>query len=180
MSSAADHGTQSPIDIDGRAATDGPGVVEVQFAPTTFRLDGTKYMPLDDQNSIILDGVAYRLVQTHFHRPSEHCLDGQQFAGEMHMVCLSDGGETAVVGVFLSRADGVVPLESAPISLAAAVPSNGRAFRYDGSLTTPPFTEGIKWVVYETPVELPWMCVSTGARPLQRRLATQVIPRREN
>ena len=164
--SGAVQGNQSPIDIDTHAAP-AVGVPELHFAPTAYRLDGTHYMPAIDQNWIVLDGATYRLIQMHFHRPSEHYLDGHQFAGEMHIVCQSDDGETAVVGVLLSRADGVIDLAATPVSLAAVVPS-GRVFRYDGSLTTPPFTEGIKWVVYETPVDLPWACVSTGARPLQQ------------
>lgn len=171
-------GNQSPIDIDSRAAVSGSGAPFVQFEPTAFRLEDTRYVPLTHQNGVRLDGVTYRLMQIHFHRPSEHFLDGQQFPGEMHIVCQSNG-EIAVVGVLLSRVDGVIDLETTPVSLGAVVPSIGRVFRYDGSLTTPPFTEGVKWVVYETPVELPWACVSTRARPLQHKNATLAVLRHE-
>ncbi|MCL2491013.1 MAG: carbonic anhydrase family protein [Propionibacteriaceae bacterium] len=170
-------GNQSPIDIDSRAAVPAAGMPELHFEPTAYRLDGTHYMPAGDQNWIILDGVTYRLVQMHFHRPSEHYLDGRQFAGEMHAVCQSDDGGTAVVGVLLSRTDGVIDLAATPVNLAAVVP-DGRVFRYDGSLTTPPFTEGVKWVVYEAPVELPWACVSAGARALQPKGATLAVTSR--
>ena len=168
-------GNQSPIDIDSLAAVSAPGTPEFDFAPTEFRLDGTQYVPLADQNAVLLGGVTYRLMQMHFHRPSEHFLDGQQFAGEMHVVCQSDNGETAVLGLFLNQVGGLIDPEACPVSLATVVPSSGRVFRYDGSMTTTPYTEGIQWVVYETPVELPWACVSTGARALQRKSTTLTV-----
>ena len=110
----------------------------------------------------------YALLQFHFHTPSEHLVDGSAAPAELHLVHRSAGGELMVVGVFLEEGGEHVLdelLVEAPeeeglaeevrdFPLRALLPRDLDSYRYDGSLTTPPFTEGVRWAVLAQPLEL--------------------------
>lgn len=120
--------------------------------------------------SIRLGHTRYELLQFHFHTPSEHVLDGRRFPVEQHFVHRGPSGETLVVGLFLAaggRGGGAQDrvLERLPeecgdevavggIDLAAALPRDLDTFRYPGSLTTSPNTEGVSWLVLRRPRRL--------------------------
>jgi carbonic anhydrase len=114
----------------------------------------------------------WTLAQFHFHAPSEHTVDGVSYPMEAHLVHVDNAGKPAVVvGVFikagrenagLARAFQALPAKSgdkgAPagttIDAGALLPADKTFFTYAGSLTTPPCTEGIRWYVLETPIEM--------------------------
>ncbi|MGB8022056.1 MAG: carbonic anhydrase family protein [Candidatus Nanopelagicales bacterium] len=118
-------------------------------------------------------GVVYELKQIHFHTRSEHTIDGDHYPIEVHFVHQANSGQTAVVAVLaelgkkanrawepyvtaaeeLSEADPPETVE-ADIDWAAMLPRSSAGFRYEGSLTTPPCTEGVHWNVLATPVRL--------------------------
>lgn len=120
-----------------------------------------------------LGGVVYDLKQIHFHTLSEHTINGRHYPIEVHFVHKSSSGQTAVVAVLaergkkankawepyvtaveeLSQADPPESVE-ADINWRAMLPKSSAGFRYDGSLTTPPCTEGVRWNVLATPVRL--------------------------
>lgn len=118
---------------------------------------------------LTVGGVAYDLRQFHWHTPSEHRVEGETFPMEMHLVHEGPGGSLLVVGIFLREghrhgelekifAD--LPEEGHPTSvpgfkLSRLLPGDRRSIRYRGSLTTPPFTEGVQWVVLVKPLEVP-------------------------
>ncbi len=125
---------------------------------------------LEESNSVILDGEKFYLLQAHFHAPAEHLINGKRYAAEVHFVHQAEDGHLAVIGVFLKRGKfnvawrpftKVVPSATAlaedteiEIDLESLMPSNLQTARYDGSLTTPPCTEGVSWNVLVNPVEL--------------------------
>ncbi len=119
-------------------------------------------------NYILLDGVRFDLLQFHFHRPVEHPIAGldPKPVLELHLVHSDSHGNLAVVAVPVVIGDGntgtldalmaAIPREKGWRSLlparfdaqALAPPRTATAFRYPGSLTTPPFAECVRWVVY--------------------------------
>jgi carbonic anhydrase len=125
---------------------------------------------VEGENALELDGERYELVQFHFHSPSEHVVDGRGYDLELHLVHRSEAGELAVVGVFLQRGptsgalapifeqlpDEVgphVPLAE-PFDPSEFLPRSRRHFRYRGSLTTPPCSEGVRWMVLREPISI--------------------------
>ena len=123
------------------------------------------------ESMLDLDGEHFRLVQFHFHAPSEHTLDGRRFQMEMHAVHQSQSGELAVVGVFIQSGvahptigqlwahipenEGMIDHhENVEIKPGALLPAKISLFRYSGSLTTPPCNENVRWIVIAEPIEL--------------------------
>jgi carbonic anhydrase len=123
-----------------------------------------------------LSGERWELVQFHWHTPSEHRVKGRATPLEMHLVHhRSDGtaadGPFLVIGMFLERGDASRPLArifdslavvdaenetvSVPgVNLRRVLPRRRESYRYSGSLTTPPFTEPVSWVVLGEPIEV--------------------------
>lgn len=120
----------------------------------------------------------YNAVQFHFHCPSEHSVDGKLYDCEMHIVHQKTGAtgldDLLVVGVLFKQGaanpfltslgfgTGNLPASGAQtaipgsIDLAASFSAQfaGQFWRYDGSLTTPPCTQSVKWFVMQTPAEM--------------------------
>ncbi|SDI32777.1 carbonic anhydrase [Actinokineospora alba] len=108
---------------------------------------------------VTLAGVRYDLVQFHFHTPAEHRVGGRADPLEMHLVHRSADGKLVVIGVPLrpgarSTVDTVLsrlapecgePVDVPDIDLATLLPANRLMLGYTGSLTTAPFTEGVRW-----------------------------------
>ena len=163
---------QSPIDISGGIRVE-LEPVQFDYKPSAFRvLDNghTVQVNVAPGNSIEVGGRRFDLVQFHFHRPSEERIDGKQFDMVAHLVHKDLDGRLAVVAVLLERgsAQAVVqsvwnnlPLEKGdeqaarvPMNVAELLPADRAYFTYMGSLTTPPCSEGVLWMVMRTPVTL--------------------------
>jgi carbonic anhydrase len=156
---------QSPIDIRG-VVRRGAGRIRTHYRRTAVELENTGHtidVEPERRQTLKLGGRRYRLLQLHFHSPSEHTLRGKRFALEIHFVHQADDGSRAVLGVLVRRGrrnrtfgrlldafprgvDERAQLEG-PINLRRLLPGSRQAFRYSGSLTTPPCTEGIRWLV---------------------------------
>lgn len=145
------------------------------------------------------DGVRYDLKDIHFHSPSEHTINGRRAALETHFVHQSAKGDYLYVAV-LSQV-GVADPMLAPVwtylptdqTAAAAIPDlliNARDlmltseefFVYSGSLTVPPCTEGVTWMVFSAPLSVSPEQVSAyenllgaTARPIQPRKDRDVL-----
>ena len=123
-------------------------------------------------SSLSEGGVTYSLAQFHFHSPSEHTLDGQSFPLEIHLVHTDSAGKPAlVVGLLVKEGRDNAALDTvfaslpkasgdkgepagATVDAAALLPADRSHFAYDGSLTTPPCTEGIRWRVMRQSIEM--------------------------
>ena len=163
---------QSPIDIkDGIKVDLEP--IKFRYQPSTFRIvdNGHTVQVQVGEGAITLTGKTYELVQFHFHRPSEEKVNGQRFDMVVHLVHKADDGQLAVVAVLLERGNenpfiqtlwNYMPLEkNAPVSppnatvdLNALLPTSRSYYTYMGSLTTPPCSEGVLWLVMKQPVQV--------------------------
>ena len=156
---------QSPVNLTGYTYANSTIAFHYAGSAVTARNNGhTVYLDYAEGDSIDIDGRRYELKGIHYHAPGEHLLDGQDFAAELHMVHGDPNGDLAVVGLLfrigeaspliqnlLDVAPGVgrsASLFGGP-SAAEYVPSRLDFYVYDGSLTTPPCTEGVRWVVMQ-------------------------------
>ncbi|WP_028403315.1 carbonic anhydrase [Ectobacillus panaciterrae] len=168
---------QSPINIEISQAKADEKLekLEIHYIPTEFSLVNNGHTvqanPKTTDNSIVVDGKEYKLAQFHFHTPSEHQFNGQNFDMELHLVHKDASGQLAVLGLMIKEGASNLSLEKAwaalpkkettedvklkePIDLMSILPKNQQSFRYNGSLTTPPCSEGVKWIVLEQPIEM--------------------------
>jgi carbonic anhydrase len=181
---------QSPINLDfpphaGQVSTNntatatGPLVLRYpRFIKAGVTVEnsghGSPQINFPKQFSIEVNNQQYRLLQVHFHTPSEHTFNGKHFPAEAHLVHQNpETGERIVVAVMIRTGlgNGVIQaaLDSAPnaetgtsanltkaISLPTLLPGavTGRRYAtYNGSLTTPPCSEPIQWYVLLDPVQ---------------------------
>ena len=188
---------QSPIDIrDGIRVDLDP--VQFDYKPSAFRVvdnGHTVQVNVGPGNSIEVMGRRFELVQFHFHRPSEERIDGKQFDMVAHLVHKDVGGRLAVVAVLLERgaAHSLVqlvwnnlPLEKgdevsarATLDLNQLLPKDVRYYTYMGSLTTPPCSEGVLWMVMQQPVQISADQIGVFARlyPMNARPVQQASGR---
>lgn len=164
---------QSPIDIPAGAPVN-PADIVFNYSPSALTVVNnghTIQANYDAGSTITIDGMDYQLLQFHFHGDSEHTVAGQHSPMEAHFVHGNAAGQLAVVGVMLKEGDANVALEPVfanmpaekgdPVAVAGATVSAGDVlpvdrsyYRYDGSLTTPPCTEGVKWFVMANAVTI--------------------------
>lgn len=163
---------QSPIDIrDGIKVS--LEAIRFEYKPTAFRIvdnGHTLQASVGEGLALHLTGKRYELVQLHFHRPGEERVNGRTFDMSVHLVHRNDEGQLAVVAVLLEKGSEhplvqtlwnnmpleknleVAPLEA--IDPAQLLPENRAYWTYMGSLTTPPCTEGVLWLVMKQPMQV--------------------------
>ncbi|WP_455811615.1 carbonic anhydrase [Pseudomonas graminis] len=163
---------QSPIDIhdviDGKL----PPLDMIFHTETESIVNNghTIQVTVKDGDDFKLDNEKFTLMQFHFHAPSENRIAGKSYPLEAHFVHANDNGELAVIAVMLEVGAenpalnallAAVPEEQDKVaSLATTVdlsplyPAQKQYYRFSGSLTTPPCTEGLRWLVMKHPVKL--------------------------
>ena len=159
----------SPIDITG-SQTGGPGPISFSYttAEATLRNDGRQvHVDYAPGNTAMLGGRGLKLKSAHFHSSSEHMVNGESFAAELHMVHADSNGRLAVVGLLFilgepspvaqSILDAPPPSDgtaNSSIPLAGSLPADLSYYRYDGSKTTPPCDEPLDWHVLREPMTI--------------------------
>jgi carbonic anhydrase len=171
FAACADGSAQTPIDIKDPVATD---LADLEFAyakseAEIFNNGHTIQANASQGSTMTIDGQSYELLQIHFHAPSEHTIGGRSFPAEVHFVHATSDGDLAVVGVMLAGGgakntawstfvNGLSTKEGskhhATIDWLSMYPNNHQTIRYAGSLTTPPCTEGVRWFLMTSPVEI--------------------------
>ncbi|MDF2152647.1 carbonic anhydrase [Vibrio sp. CAU 1672] len=162
---------QSPVDVRASVSAELPDLaMHYQGDVVSLTNNGhTLQTGLTGDNILTLDGHTFALRQFHFHTPSENRIDGKPYPLEMHYVHADAQGNLAVVAVFFESgksnpalADMLaeIPAEGEQVTLAqpfktsALIPSERGYYRFNGSLTTPPCSEGVRWLVMKQPQTL--------------------------
>ena len=162
--------TQSPIDIQQFEHANLPAPeFDYRAGGTTILNNGhTLQVGYAPGSRMTVDGHTYELKQFHFHAPSENHIRGKSYPLEAHFVHADDKGHLAVIAVMieagtansaLSEAWSKIPRqagEKAELTPAVAaddlMPHDRGYYRFDGSLTTPPCSEGVAWFVLKHPI----------------------------
>ena len=190
---------QSPLDIKG------PFVKQVidlapsyKPGPLTMLNNGhTIQVNIPAGSKLRIDGIAYDLLQFHFHRPSEEQIDGKPMAMVAHFVHKSAEGKLAVIGVLLKEGNenpniktlwaNLPAAEGPPVDIpevtfnpANLLPKELTFWSYEGSLTTPPCTEGVRFFILRTPVNISKEQVNAfpfklNARPVQPQNNREIL-----
>lgn len=166
-------GQQSPVDLPG-ATPARQWQLRTDYKMSTgaiFNNGHTIEVEVDGENYLRLGGIDYQLTQFHFHTGSEHRVNGRGYDMELHLVHKSTSGALAVIGVFLRRGSSSgalapifanLPALDTPINQQEELPEgfnpinflpgSSAFYNYAGSLTTPPCTEGVNWIVMSEPL----------------------------
>lgn len=165
---------QSPIDIRGGIKVDLENIA-IDYKPTHFRISDTGYtirVDVGEGSTIRVMERDFQLAYIDFHRPSEERINGKGFEMAAHFVHRDFDGKLAIIAVMLERGSehplvqtlwNNMPLERGMSVEPAAVidpahllpPREQRAYyTYMGSLTTPPCTEDVLWMVFRQPLQV--------------------------
>ncbi|HIE5389102.1 TPA: carbonic anhydrase [Enterobacter cancerogenus] len=163
---------QSPVNIDSTVkAHISPLQTHYSDGPVTLTNNGHTIQAGEKgetRDSITLDKQSWTLQQFHFHAPSENTVHGKKYAMEMHLVHKNDKGELVVVAVMFDKGAANAELEklwrvmpeqaeknvsiTENLDLNKLLPKDKTYWRFSGSLTTPPCSEGVTWVVLKHPL----------------------------
>lgn len=162
---------QSPVDITGYAAQEGPPL-DFDYAGDAVSAANTHrqaYFTFGGDDILRVGRTSYHLKSAHLHAPSEHLIDGESFAAELHMVHADGDGNLAVIGVLfrVGAANEAVQimLDEAPetgrdiddgltLNAESLEPESQSYYHYAGSKTTPPCDEPVAWYVLQTPLSI--------------------------
>lgn len=184
---------QSPIDIRSGIRVD-LEPIRFDYRPSQFRIFDSGHaieVHVGEGNRIMMTGRSYRLISLVFRRPAEEKINGRSFDMSVQLVHQDDDGSLAVVAVMLERGSehpviqtlwNYMPLEvgmdvmppNVYIDLNRLLPENREYYTYMGSLTTPPCTENVLWLVLKQPQQVSPQQIGIfarlyphNARPLQ-------------
>ncbi|MEO0377763.1 MAG: carbonic anhydrase family protein [Cyanobacteria bacterium P01_A01_bin.17] len=193
---------QSPIDLEQAVESDFSTFnIEYSDIPLKILNNGhTIQVNAEPGSMLMLNDTAFELQQLHFHTPSEHTVKDETFPMEVHFVHQSAEGKLAVLGVFLkegqfnrdlqpiwdampARKQSETLVKGVGVAIATLLPKVQSTYRYFGSLTTPPCSEVVQWVVFQEALEISQAQIDQfrqifplNARPVQP-LNRQFLPK---
>ncbi|MBC2159785.1 carbonic anhydrase family protein [Listeria booriae] len=173
---------QSPINIDTKKVKEDKtkATIEYKYQPTMFKvtrkdqtIQAIAQSAKGRQDSKVkVAGKEYVLKEINIHTPSEHQLDGKDFAAELQLKHVSSDNKTLIISVFVNQGEENQAIADIPsivakskngettamkqaVSTLGIIPSDdNKVFAYEGSFTTPATNEGVTWMVYETPMTM--------------------------
>ncbi len=165
---------QSPINIETSKAESDAALTALQldYQPTPLHVLNNGHaieLEYEEGSTLQLDGASYELKQAHFHAGSEHSINDEFAESEIHLVHKTAAGDFAVIGVMIEEGaenaffaqffDNLPMIEGqhyenmdASLNILDMLPANRAYYTYEGSLTTPRCTEGVKWIVLQEPI----------------------------
>lgn len=173
---------QSPIDIQNASTSKLPPLT-ADFKPAELKIVHHEHMAdainnghtiqvnYSEGDTLTIADEKYALKQYHFHGPSEHTVNGKHSPMEMHMVHQAADKKLAVISVLINEGKTNTAFEPVWGNLPTAksqenhfanikvdvnqlLPAERTTYRYEGSLTTPPCSEKVSWIVFTNPIEL--------------------------
>src|SRR5471030_790695 len=176
---------QSPIDIRDGMKVDLEQIT-FDYHPSSFNVTDnghTVQVQVGGGNFITVQDRMYELTEFHFHRPSEERINGRGYEMVVHLVHRDGEGHIAILALLIERGKpqsaiqtvwNNLPLEKFDTAAPAIVldpndllPQRREYFTFMGSLTTPPCTEGVLWLVMKEPIQ---------ASPAQMALFSRLYP----
>ena len=139
-----------------------------------------------------VDGRTFELKQFHFHAPSENQINGTSFPMEAHFVHADSDGNLAVIALMfeegashpviaalwkqLPEHEGDTYTLEVSVDPLALLPQETDYYRFNGSLTTPPCSEGVWWLVMKHPVTVSAKQIASFAHALHEPNNRPVLP----
>ena len=157
---------QSPIDLSINQAKPLKNKFIIQYQDSLAEIENDGHTikeKFDDTNFVIFNNNKYFLKQLHFHTHSEHSLNGIYFPAEIHLVHKSNDGNLLVLGIFIELNNSNnnrfgffknVHKRKTLVRLSKIKELNGAHYNYKGSLTTPPCTENVEWIIFDKHISL--------------------------
>jgi carbonic anhydrase len=161
--------TQSPIDIKTENLVNKKELSSLKFNYGYSEIEiindtHTIQFNISGDNYVNLNGKDYKLLQFHYHIPSEHTINGEHFLLEVHFVHQYSDTDLAVLTIMFEYGEenkfikqyldkfpktmGVYKSEEL-INLISLLPDNKSYYNYEGSLTTPPCSEVVSWYIFK-------------------------------
>lgn len=173
---------QSPLDIGATVKANLPPLSFAwrNGADSIVNNGHTIQLNVAEGSTLTVGKDVYKLLQFHFHRPSEHLIDGKSFPMEVHFVHQAASGALGVIGVMMktgranpvfNRIVATMPAAAGPavkadarINPNALLPARRSYYSYAGSLTTPPCSEVVAWMLLTDAIEVGEADVAAFAR----------------